>query len=163
MSLDLASVKLWLSWVLTMSENWSGRYVYNLIETRPKIIAMKTQSVGALPSNLQNSGIDGPGGWVPNNNAFVNQYYGGLVGRNAQQGESNQQLVATSPPWRTFFLDNTGITTNQTGTVVAVPSRNYWTLQPPGSNRVTIMVGVQGRQTLSRINRHRAHTDFYDL
>jgi hypothetical protein len=80
---------------------------------------------------IQETGISAPNGFVPNNVQFENNYYKILVGSMAKEDATAQQIVDSSPLWERFFLDNTGLVENDSGTNVPIPSQFYWTLQLP--------------------------------
>jgi hypothetical protein len=67
------------------------------------VALLGAHTIGSLSS--QNSGFDGPNGWVQSNTLLDNAYYREIVGSNDDNVET---LIETAPPWRQVLEESSG-------------------------------------------------------
>lgn len=70
---------------------------------RQTVAIMGAHTIGQL--NRDNSGFDGPNGWLLNNDIFDNEYYLELVGGSSVDDPTSIHING-APPWRRDFEDN---------------------------------------------------------
>lgn len=91
--------------------------------TDQEVVAlMGAHTLGRL--SRENSGFDGPNGWVRDNQLLDNDYFIELVG--GESGDSLEQIIDLAPPWARFELNNSDL--------VDMPDRFAWQAFPPAFN-----------------------------
>lgn len=86
---------------------------------------------------MQNSGIDGPNGWVLKNKVFDNGYYAELIGGQDPNTDTTDTMVNNAPPWVRLFQSSAGN---------GFPDERYWRGTPSHVNIVMVRVKSTVRQ-----------------
>jgi cytochrome c peroxidase len=90
----------------TMSEVlhfFSDEFGFDASQT---VALMGAHSLGS--AHRQNSGYDGPLGWVPNNLVLSNSFYQNIVGGSGGTSDSIDTMIA-APDWTNTFIDNSDL------------------------------------------------------
>ena len=83
---------------------------FGFVEPWETVAIMGAHTIGVLAR--ENSGFDGPNGWLGNTNRFNNGYYNNLIGgtlTDFQNGNFEAMMQASN--WQQDFIDNTAIGT----------------------------------------------------
>ena len=95
--------------------------------TRQTVAVMGAHTIGTL--SRENSGIDGPNGWLLNNDILDNEYYIELVGGNSLN-DPLETLINGAPNWRRDVEDNRDLPEFR--------NRHIWTGFPRGQKIVML-------------------------
>ena len=95
------------------------------------VALMGAHTIGEL--QRENSGIDGPSGWLINNDVFDNEYYAELVG-GSSINDPRAVLVEQAPPWTHNVERNNDLP--------RFPNKQVWTGFPEGTKIIMLNADI---------------------
>eukprot|EP00543_Licmophora_paradoxa_P004946 CAMPEP_0202441846 /NCGR_PEP_ID=MMETSP1360-20130828/1354_1 /ASSEMBLY_ACC=CAM_ASM_000848 /TAXON_ID=515479 /ORGANISM="Licmophora paradoxa, Strain CCMP2313" /LENGTH=650 /DNA_ID=CAMNT_0049057019 /DNA_START=102 /DNA_END=2054 /DNA_ORIENTATION=- len=119
-------------------EFFEEEFGFNMNQT---VALMGAHTLGEL--SRQNSGVDGPNGWLLNNRVLDNEYYIELVGGESVN-DPIQVLIDTAPNWQRDLENNRDL--------AGIPNRHVWTGFPDNTKIVMLNVDVAIVRNLSSSN-----------